>query len=63
MPETVRFVSERNRLTIRTEYLPACDVNALALSSHTRGLATDQLHEAAARIAGQDLPRRGLKTQ
>ncbi len=63
VPETVPFVADRDRINIRTAYLPAPDFKALALSSHTMGFATDQPDEETARAAAMAACERAMKEQ
>jgi hypothetical protein len=51
VPETVPFISDRDRAVIRNAYLPAADHKALAISFTQIGLVTDQPHDDGAKIA------------
>lgn len=61
VPETVPFVSDRDRVTIRAVYLPAPDFKAIALSSHTMGFSTDQSDEETARKAAMAACQREME--
>jgi hypothetical protein len=49
VPETVPFISDRARTTLRTEYLSAPDHKAIAISSSQLGFVTAQRTEDAAK--------------
>ncbi len=55
VPETIPIISDRARVTIRDEYLPAPDHKALAISTGPIGLITGQADDAAAKTAALDI--------
>jgi class 3 adenylate cyclase len=55
IPDTIPFVTDRARETIRNEYLPAADHKALAISSGPLGFITGQADDAAAKSAALDV--------
>jgi hypothetical protein len=48
LPETVPFISDRDRVTVRTAYLPAPDHKALAVSYSSVGFSTAQQDDESA---------------
>jgi TIR domain len=54
VPETVPFISDRARMTIRSDYLPGADHKALAISHIVYAFVTDQPDDAIARQAAMD---------
>ncbi len=55
VPETIPIVANRVRDTIRTEYMPAPDHKALAISTGPIGVTTGQADDEAAKTAALDL--------
>jgi class 3 adenylate cyclase len=55
VPETVPFIPDRARVTIRNEYLPAADHKALAISTAPIGLSAGQADDATAESAALDM--------
>jgi adenylate cyclase len=53
--ETIPFVSNRARVTLANEYVPAADHKALAISTGPIGFVTSQQGDEAAKIATVDL--------
>jgi hypothetical protein len=53
--ETIPFITDRGRETIRNEYLPASDHKALAISSGPLGFITGQADDDTARSAALDI--------
>jgi class 3 adenylate cyclase len=54
VPERVPFITDRQRLAIRNEYLPGPDHKALAISFLAGGFITDQADEETAKAAALD---------
>lgn len=61
VPEEVPFVSDDERRTIRSAYLPAEEHKALAISSIRIGMATGQEDDETAKTAALASCRRGIK--
>lgn len=57
-PETVPFISDRERAAIRNEYLPGQDFKALAISYVRMGFTTGQKDEATAKAAALESCRK-----
>ena len=55
IPDTIPFIMERARETIRNEYLPAADHKALAISSGPMGFITGQADDDTAKSAALDI--------
>jgi class 3 adenylate cyclase len=55
VPETVPFIAERSRATIRNEYLPAADHKALAISAGPIGFTSGQADDETAKIGALDI--------
>jgi class 3 adenylate cyclase len=55
VPETVPFIAERSRATIRNEYLPAADHKALAISSGPIGFTSGQADDETAKTVALDI--------
>jgi adenylate cyclase len=53
--ETIPFVSNRARVTLANEYVPAAEHKALAISTGPIGFVTSQQGDEAAKIAAVDL--------
>jgi class 3 adenylate cyclase len=53
--ETIPFVSNRARVTLANEYVPAADHKALAISTGPIGFVTSQQSDEAAKLAAVDL--------
>jgi hypothetical protein len=51
VPETVPFISDSDRIAVRSDYLPAADHKALAISTFVSGFVTGQPDDQAARQA------------
>jgi class 3 adenylate cyclase len=51
VPETVPFITDRQRLAIRNEYLPGPDHKAIAISFLAGGFITDQTDDETAKAA------------
>jgi class 3 adenylate cyclase len=54
-PETIPFITDRGRETIRNEYLSAADHKALAISSGPLGFITGQADDDTAKSAALDI--------
>jgi adenylate cyclase len=54
-PETIPFITDRGRETIRNEYLAAADHKALAISSGPLGFITGQADDDTAKSAALDI--------
>jgi len=54
VPETVPFIAERSRATIRNEYMPAADHKALAISSGPIGFTSGQADDETAKADPAD---------
>jgi hypothetical protein len=54
VPETVPFIADRARESIRSEYLPAPDHKALAISFNRAGFTTGQADDETAKAAALD---------
>ena len=61
VPETVPFISDHQRATIRTEYLPAPDHKALAISYSRVGFASGQVDDETAKTAALESCRRATE--
>jgi class 3 adenylate cyclase len=55
VPETVPFIADRSRATIRNEYVPAADHKALAISSGPIGFTSGQADDATAKTVALDI--------
>jgi class 3 adenylate cyclase len=55
VPETVPFIAERSRATIRNEYMPAADHKALAISSGPIGFTSGQADDETAKTIALDI--------
>jgi adenylate cyclase len=55
VPETVPFIAERSRVTIRNEYMPAADHKALAISSGPIGFTSGQADDETAKVVALDV--------
>jgi class 3 adenylate cyclase len=55
VPETVPFIAERSRATIRNEYLPAADHKALAISAGPIGFTSGQADDETAKTVALDI--------
>jgi class 3 adenylate cyclase len=55
VPETVPFIAERSRATIRNEYMPAADHKALAISSGPIGFTSGQADDETAKAVALDV--------
>jgi len=55
VPETIPFVTERARTTIRNEYLPAADHKALAISAGPIGFTSGQADDETAKTVALDI--------
>jgi class 3 adenylate cyclase len=62
VPETVPFVADRQREAIRTDYMPAPDHKALAISAQLARFATDQKDDETAKIAALAACQRATDT-
>src|SRR6202795_1077781 len=58
VPETIPFVTDRVRATIRNEYLPAADHKALAISAGPIGLTSGQADDETAKAVALDICQR-----
>ena len=55
MPETIPFLTDRQRNNIRNEYLPAADHKALAISSGPIGFTSAQADDETAKTGALDI--------
>jgi adenylate cyclase len=55
VPETVPFIADRSRATIRNEYMPAADRKALAISSGPIGFTSGQADDETAKTVALDI--------
>ena len=55
VPETIPFVTDRVRATIRNEYMPAADHKALAISAGPIGFTSGQADDETAKIVALDI--------
>jgi adenylate cyclase len=55
VPETVPFIADRARATIRNEYVPAADHKALAISFNRIGFTSGQTDDETAKAAALDI--------
>jgi class 3 adenylate cyclase len=55
VPETVPFIADRSRATIRNEYMPAADHKALAISSGPIGFTSGQADDETAKTVALDI--------
>ena len=62
IPETVPFVRNVDRGAIRSEYLPAADHKALAISYNRIGFTTGQADDETAKAAAMDSCKRALES-
>lgn len=63
VPETIPLIADRARANIRTEYMPAPDHKALAISSGPVGFITGQPDDATARVAALDICQKRADAQ
>jgi class 3 adenylate cyclase len=62
VPETVPFISDRERAAIRAEYLPAPEHKALAISSFRPGFTSGQKDDETAKAGALENCQRALET-
>jgi class 3 adenylate cyclase len=55
VPETVPFIADRSRASIRSEYMPAADHKALAISSGPIGFTSGQADDETAKTVALDI--------
>ena len=55
MPETVPFIPDRARATIRNEYMPAADHKALAISAGPIGFTSGQADDETAKTVALEI--------
>jgi adenylate cyclase len=58
VPEIIPFIADRARAAVRSEYLPAADHKALAISTAPIGFSTGQADDETAKAAALDLCQR-----
>ena len=61
VPETVPFISDHQRILIRTEYLPAPDHKALAISYSRAGFVSGQVDDETAKAGALEACRRATE--
>jgi adenylate cyclase len=55
VPDTIPFITERGRASVRDEYMPATDHKALAISTGPIGLSSGQADDEAAKAAALEM--------
>src|SRR5260370_10120313 len=63
VPETVPFIAERSRATIRNEYMPAADHKALAISSGPIGFTSGQADDETAKTVALEICQKRADVQ
>jgi class 3 adenylate cyclase len=62
LPETIPFVSDRARVAIRSEYMPAADHKALAISTGPIGFSSGQADDVTAKSIALDICQKRADT-